>query len=248
MITAPQTRFSDVIRDINARLQGAYADPTTWEMRSLKRECEKVRDADPSDGWGLLGSYYALVGNADECDRCFAASFRLSKTPVTCGNYHANLGNLGYFSKAHQFFVDVGSPKLGMLSMFIEQAPCLGSFRTTVSYAEEAEAMGITSLPPLSEAYVRATGVLKRAGVTDEQVAQHLDAAGEILRRHRLFYGDKIRVNVSDVEGLFVGVTCIVPVAKTPKEVFELNVELAVAEQEMGVQKHPVFDVMFKPI
>jgi len=249
MKLAPQTRYAEIVDDLNAYLaRDVYADAGSWEMRSLKRECERVRDIDAFEGWALLGSYYALVGNLAETERCFNASIALRADAMIYGNYYASLSNLGYFTKSHQFLVENGAPEFGRLSALNNYARRLGSFKTAVSFNEKADAMGLVLHESLPDEYFHAARILKQNNFTDEQVNRHLDAAGEVLRRHALFYHDQIRIDVTDMEGVFVGVTCILDISKNPKEVLELNIELAKVEEEMDVERHPVFDVVFNPV
>ena len=198
-------------------------------------------------GWALLGSYYSALGDAGESERCFVASLRLCKDSVTHANYHTNLGNLGYFSKAHAHFVEHGRPEAGFLSMMSSFAQTMGSFQTAVAYTKKAEAMGIEPQVSISQSCQKAAEILEREGVSDEQVARHMDAAGEVLRRRKMFYHDTARIKVANIEGVFVGVTCVFAVTGDPMEVFEMNMELARVEREMDVVKNAAFDVIFKP-
>jgi len=249
MKLAAQTISSEVVDRLNRILhRGVYASPNEFDVRFLKRELEKLRDADVAFGWALFGSYNVLLGDLSETERCFSASFRLASVPAASGNYHASLCNLGYFNRAHHYFVEKGRPELGILSHMRDEAASTGSFQTAVAYSKEAESMGIALGPELNDRYVRAAKVLANAGVSDDDVTRHLDFAGEVLRRHKLFFINDIQVNVSDVDGEFIGVTCVLNVRKSPVDAFELNVELAELEQEMGLQKNPAFDVMFLPL
>ena len=249
MKLAPVPKHNQVNAKINAALEsGAYNDPGSFEMRLLRRECEQVVKAEPFMGWALLGSFFSALGDVEEAERCFSASLKLRNDYVTHANYHTNLGNLGLFSKAHQYFVEHGRPEKGQFSMMLGFAQTMGSFQTAVAYAEEAEAMGIELQEQLSESCRKAACLLASEGVSDEQVALHLDVAGEVLRRRRMFYYDAPKIKVSAVKGVFVGVTCVLAVAGSSMEVFEMNMELAQLEREMDVVKHPAFDVIFKPL
>lgn len=246
MKTVAKTRDHDVIERLNIALnEPSYADPNSFEMRWIKRECERVREVEPALGWSLLGCYYSMLGDAAEVKRCFEASWRLEKSSSAVGNYYANLSNLGYFSEAHKFFVEHGRPERGVLSYLAEKNT--GSFQTLVSYFDEAEAKGIVTVDATKNDYRAAARILSQNGVSDVEVARYMDAAGAVLRQHRMFFSDDIQVQVSDVEGVFVGVTCVFRVHRSREEVFDLNIELARAEREMDVQKNPVFDVMFLP-
>jgi len=248
MKLVPETRSSEIVEQLNEITgRGWYVDGNTFEMRKLRREIEKVRDVNAAIGWALLGSYAAISGDIAEVERCFNASMRLEEITTTHGNYHSTLGNLGYFSKAHQYFRDSGRPETGRFSQISQYAERMGSFQTVVAYDQEAREMNIET-PTIHGASVHAAAVLARAGVSDEQVVSHLDAAGEVLRRHHMFYGQEIEIKVADFDGEFTGVTCVFSVLGSPDEVFELNVALAAVEDEFCVQKHPAFDVIFLPV
>lgn len=249
MIIAAQTKFSEVIDQINEVLsKGTYADPDDFALRAILRDCKRVRDVDPARGWGLLGCYYSVLGDAAEVDRCFRASQDLAHLNVVCENYHANLVNLGYFSRAHEFFKSRAHPKSGMFSGMGRVAFSSGSIHTFLSFYETAVAMNL-EMPELPAAKAaRAAAVLKKAGLSDEHATRHLDAAGAVLRRHKLFHEQDVRLEVADEPGVFMGVTCIFRLRRSAEEVFELNLELAAEEDEMMVDKSPAFDVLFLPV
>jgi hypothetical protein len=249
MKLAPETRASELIDRLNDFLhQGVYADPGSFQMRAIKRDCEAVRDVEPAIGWALLGLYSALCGDIDKTEQCFNASFRLKYNDSVASNYYVSLGNLGFFTKAHEWLLEIGQPESGNLSSLIPYADHMGSFQTLLALSKHADSIGIILQNPLSESCVQAANILARFGVSDMDVLCHLDAAGHILRKNCIFNPGDIEVDISDIEGIFVGVTCILRIKKTPMEVFELNVELAEAEHTLNVKKHAVFDVMFKPV
>ena len=191
--------------------------------------------------------YYALLGDADQVDRCFRASQGLQDLTMACGNYHTNVTNLGFFFRAHEFYKARGNPEGGNFSTLSMIAFLSGSFETFVSYYDRAAAMNM-ELPvyPIEKAR-QVVAVLSAAGWTDEKVTKHLDAAGLVLRRHRMLFSEDAQIDVVDEPGVFQGVTCALPVKLDAEEVFELNMELAATEEELGVEKSPVFDVMFLP-
>jgi hypothetical protein len=242
-----KTREHEVIDRINVAIdQPNYADPNSFEMRWIKRECERVRDLEPGLGWSLLACYYSMIGDANEVRRSFEASWRLEQSAHACANYYANLSNLGYFSEAHDFFMDHARPEKGRLSQLASKTT--GSFQALVTYFDEAKAKGFVTVDPVHVDYRTAASVLSRNGISDAEVAQHMDAVGVVMRQHRMFYTGDIQVEVSDIEGVFVGVTCVFRVQRSQDEVFDLNIELAKIEREMNVPKKSVFDVMFLPV
>lgn len=248
MKLVPQTRSSELTDKLNNILHRAvFADRNSFEMRALKRECEQVRDVNPAVGWGLLGSYNGLLGDMEEAARCYKASLALANNPIVHRNYYAAMGNLGYFSMAHEYFVEVSKPELGNLSSLIENAESMGAFQTIVQRVEQAEAMNIQPKLQPTNATLKAARVLRKVGLSDEFVVRHLDAAGDVLRAARIFADGDMEVDACDIDGVFVGVTCVLRVDKTALEVFDLNQQLAKAERARSIEKNLAFDVMFKP-
>jgi hypothetical protein len=248
MKIAANTKSDEVIDKLNTVLRtGKYASSSDFALRVIRRECEQVRSVDPARGWSLLGCYHSLLGEADEVDRCFKASQDLRNISIACDNYHTNLTNLGYFSRAHEFFKARATPESGMFSLMANVAFTSGSFQTFLAFYDGAMAMNM-EMPVLPvERARRVAAVLSKAGVSDEQVTQHLDAAGVVLRKHKFFFADDGEIEVADEPGVFSGVTCIFRVNQSAEEVFELNMELSAAEDEMNVERSPAFDVLFFP-
>jgi len=248
MKLVPQTRSSELTDKLNSVLHRAiFADRNSFEMRALKRECEQVRDVDPAVGWGLLGSYNGLLGDIEEAARCYKASLALANNPIVHLNYYAAMGNLGYFSMAHDYFLEVSKPELGNLSSLISNAESMGSFQTIVQRVEQAEAMNLQPKLQLNGSFLKAVRVLRKVDLSDEFVVRHLDAVGDVLREAKMFADGDMEVDACDIDGVFVGVTCIFRVDGTALEVFELNQQLAKAERVRSIEKHLAFDVMFKP-
>lgn len=92
-----------------------------------------------------------------------------------------------------------------------------------------------------------AASILAQAGVTDVQVARHLEAVGAVLRRHKIAVDGAPRVSRTTVDGIASAVTYIFAVKCSPEEAFKLNVELAMEEEEMGIEKNQAFDALFLP-
>jgi hypothetical protein len=249
MNIVPNTRFTEVVDEVNLLLAvGRYADPFDLKLRQIKREAEKVRDAEPAEGWALLSCVHSILGEAAEVDRCFQASRRLAKIPVAIENYMANLGNLGYFSRAHEVFLEEGHPTKGMLSTLGEVGFRSGSIHAFVSYYQLAKEMkqDLAALP-IDDA-LKAASILSRAGVSDSQIAKHLDAVGSVLRRHSIFFHGDAQVRIADVDGVYSGVTYVFNLQLNSDEVFDLNLELANEEEAMGIERNVAFDAMFLPL
>lgn len=87
--------------------------------------------------------------------------------------------------------------------------------------------------------------ILRRAGLSDKDVARHIDAAGSVLREMRLCEVQQQQIIASNVENVMTGVTMVLYVKCDPAEIFSYNMALARKEEELNVVKHPAFDVVF---
>ncbi|WP_115954033.1 hypothetical protein [Cupriavidus plantarum] len=90
-----------------------------------------------------------------------------------------------------------------------------------------------------------AARLMAEAGLDDEDVAKHLDLAGEVLRNRRLKWSGHPCLCVHGVDGLFKAVTYVLSVRQSRDEVFEMNCELADAEVRANIKRHPYFDITF---
>jgi hypothetical protein len=247
-----QTNFSDVISSINILLlDGKHADASSFALRQLKRSCEQVRSVDAASGWSLLSSYYSVVGDVEEAERCFQASSKLAWIPVAAENHLTNLVNLGYFSKAQEFFCEYGSPKTGQFTGMARNGLAIGALRTFNDYflAFQSSQAEPAILPNVqSEVVPVALAILDRFGITDSAIGRHLDAAGTVLRRMRLFVDDMPKIQAIDEPGMFSGVTFVFYVKRSQDEVFELNMMLAQEEADIEIAKHLALDVVFMAI
>jgi hypothetical protein len=247
-IAVQTTDYPEVVDKINVLLNSlTYADPDGDAAREILRDCERVRRSEPAFGWSLLSLYYSVIGEPQEADRCFRASQAWENLLVTSENYHASLSNTGFFSKAHQFFEERGRPESGMFSAMAGNALMSGSIQTFVRYFDMAVLMQMEMPKFQIESARAAAALLERTGVSDEQLTRHLDAAGAVLRHHRLFFQEVAELEISDEPDVLIGVTYVFRIKMSSSEVFEMNLELAIAEEEMGIEKSPAFDVVFLP-
>jgi hypothetical protein len=247
-IAVQTTNYPEVVDKINVLLNSlTYADPSSSAAQEILRDCERVRRNEPAFGWSLLSLYYSVIGESQEADRCFRTSQAWENLFVASENYHASLSNTGFFSKAHSFFKERGSPETGMFSALANNALMSGSIQTFVLYFDMAVAMQMEMPTFQIESARIAADLLRRTGVTDEHLTRHLDAAGAVLRRHRLFFQEVAELEISDEPDVLIGVTYVFRIKMSPPEVFEMNLELALTEEEMGIEKSSSFDVVFLP-
>jgi hypothetical protein len=249
MTIAPKTIFSDVIEKVNAVLHGGrYANPSDFEWRKIKRECENLRNTDAAAGWAALSSLYAAFGDVVEMKRCYVASRHLRLDSAVESNFLANLGNLGLFDEALKFFIEHGNPTIGNFSSMLSHGFEIGAFQTIVGFSELAKTMNIDPSPEILSKSAAAAAVLSRAGLNDQDIAHHLNAVGNVLRDRKIFHYAMPEVRTSDVDGDFSGVTVVFRVSGSSDDVFEMNVALAEQEDVMNIKKDSSFDALFLPL
>lgn len=97
--------------------------------------------------------------------------------------------NLGYASKGLGTFRDWVDVAHGNIGSTVRLTPAVGAFEYMNSLLSKAAKAHITvedaDLWPMA---TEASTVLSKIGVTDDVCAKVIDVAGEVLRRHRLFW------------------------------------------------------------
>lgn len=248
MNIAPATLTNDIIAQLNnVRSNVYYAEKSSLIWIKIKRQCEKLVQANAAEGWGTLGLLYTTAGDVEEMERSFFNAIRLGGQSFFASNILASYGNLGLFSKAHALFEKVGDPEGGNFSELFQDGIEIGAFHKLSEFIGAAKKMNIEIDNFRLDLTERATSVLARAGISDSDVASNMDAAGTILRRKRIFASVPTDVLVTDVAGEFSGVTITFKLPLSPAEVFEFNIDLAAQEEVMHLKKSPAFDVVFLP-
>ena len=251
MKALPLPKTQDIIERINA-LQAAspyYIDPKgisdrTRQLRLIKRDIDDMFKVDARAAWEVTGAWKALVGDWDGVREAFTASLALGDSGSNRVNWLVNCLNLGMFSAARAAYADMGDPENSYFSMMLALGVRSGAIEQALRNVERARVMSISWDESDAEDVIKANEILREAGISDEQVARHLDAAGVVLSRHRI--RPQVHPRVIAAEGFFRGVTFAFPVPVSADEAFEMNVELAVEEEQAGVQKDVAFDVVFE--
>ncbi|WP_321789378.1 hypothetical protein [Burkholderia pyrrocinia] len=251
MKALPLPKTKEIVERINA-LQASspyYIDSTeisdfSRELRIIKRDIDSMFKVDACAAWEMTGAWKALLGDQDGVNEAFRASLALGYTGTNRANWSVNCLNVGLFTKAQQLYGEFGGPESDFFSTLVAVGVRAGAFAQTARFVERAREMKI-SWDERSAADVSvASDILQTAGITDEQVARHLDVAGVVLRRHNIHPTSHPRVTVAD--GFFRGVTVSFIVPVSSDEAFEMNVELASEEVQSDVEKSLAFDVVFE--
>jgi hypothetical protein len=219
----------------------------TREMRQIRAEIEQLFKVDAAAAWETLGAWYALAGDAKCMTEAFKNSFRLGGTETAHINFMVNTFNVGMFSATHDACVDFDKASGDGSNHFAPActiALCCGALTLSERFAHKASAMKKDLDAKVLNDLAGAVELLRAAGVSDADVARQLDVAGTVLRRHHM--RPRVNPRVTDAAGFFRGVTYAVHVPVSSAEAFEMNMELASAEEDAGIQRNVAFDVVFE--
>src|SRR5471032_1502784 len=187
-MTAPTTLSDNLLDLLNTmRQSGRYQRRDSIEWCSIKRECEQLLRSSPVDGWSALAMLHAASGDVTQMERCFQNASLLDAHPIILANRMAAYEHLGLFSEARAIFLKIGIPGGRYFAFALHAGLDIGSFHSVVEFAAEAKKLGLPMNPDDLAAASEAASILARAGVTDDDVARHLDAAGIVLRRAGMF-------------------------------------------------------------
>jgi hypothetical protein len=241
----PQTTENEIIRAANVLQESSpyYLSSSDITWRRLSRQAENLLNSEPAAGWGVLGSLYAIVGNHARMDEAFANSVRVERNRTSIKNWIGNRLNLGFFLSAQELFAAEADPKYGRFSYLFDVGVRACAFQRVTEYFTNAQKMAI-DLRMIDPSGAKAMAkLMEQAGLTDADVARHLDVAGEVLRTHRIFAAPAQHLRY--MPGVFNGITIVLDVPVGQSEAFDMNIELAQAEEENSIRKHVAFDVVF---
>lgn len=246
-----QKTTKDLVAKVNALQEASpkYIDPSSLtqesrEWRLMKRDIDALFRVDARDAWEVTGMWHALSADAEGMENAFANSIALGHSETNCLNLMVNRLNLANFSGAQEQYGAVGAPEANMFSTMVIDGFKAGAFQTVAAFIGRLPSMGIDWQDAgLKSDALDAAEILQKAGISDADVAKHLDIAGGVLKGHGIRPKGGPRVTVAP--GFFEAVTFQFEVPVSAKEAFEMNVELAIAEDEAGIPKDVHFDVVF---
>jgi tetratricopeptide (TPR) repeat protein len=193
-----------VFQEIGAVLRRTtrYLSPDDWDIRRLNKLAEQLVNADEVESYNALATLWQLTGLRNKALAYMDKAIRYSSNPgFHVSGMIAILSNLGFFSEALGHFKAWAAPEKGNMTNLWRRGYLCGAFRTMSSYLPKARKMGFDLGGLDIDTATRAANVMGKVGVTDEDVARVLDAAGNVLRAHKLFFaGDGLRVKVFDGE------------------------------------------------
>jgi hypothetical protein len=211
----PATIAADVTEKLNQLIDATtgYRSSTDFELRALLRECDKLANADAFSA--SLNRAYAvhLTGDLDSAKYWLTNAGKFPGSRLTIA--HAWTGihcNLGFFAIAANSFAslppDVCTDREHLASLGL----LCGAFSDVIAKSEGTSVAG--PLDDLVRIARRSTMVLETLKVDRNQMAAVLDAAGEVLRRHKLLFAGELPVvhTLDDADGVGMLYQYVVPV------------------------------------
>jgi hypothetical protein len=217
-------------------IDASDATPLAQAWHALKQDIDVVMDTDPRTAWDLTGAWCAVAGDADGARTAFAQSAALGATDATRTHWLATWRDLGMFSAAHDVFAQIGA----LDASAVADGLSIGAIERTAALIEQGHAMGLARDEAAARDVLDARSILRAAGLTDAHVAQQLDAAGRVLRRHRL--RPAIATRVTAVEGIFHGVTYLLKVPVEATRAADMNFEMVLEEIDTDIEPDHAFD------
>jgi Tfp pilus assembly protein PilF len=241
-----QTIANTLVEDANRLTENTayFIGLDNMEWRRLVREAIKLRNIDPHAGWAVLGMLYGIVGDVDQMNQAFRSSIDLRNNPTTIVNWIGNLVSVGQFSAAQELFAKEGHPTKASFTYLYEAGLMSFSYQKADEYFELAKEMNM-NLDALNKSSFARTlaSFLRERDISDAHLAKHFDAAGKIMRKHGIVVTHE--TSMAQIDGIHHGITVALDVPVSQEEAFDMNIELAMAEDEFGIEKHPAFDIVF---
>lgn len=253
----PQPASAQVIDGVNhLRQSGRILGERDWDIVRLLRDAERVVKVSPMKGWVAKACVLSLTGNAEKTDAAFHnARMLASSVPErveVCANWIVASEMLGRFDVATSLLDEIMSPQSGPSSAVFRSAATTGHLGKAAQYVQFWQQQNQPMDQALADKAILAARVLEREGISDAEVTQQLEVATGVLVRRGLvsvpymqgaMAGEVFRV--MDVPGEFQGVVYALRVKVSPEEAMDLNIDFAVAKDEIGIAERAGLTVAF---
>jgi hypothetical protein len=180
-----------------------------------------------------MGSWRGLAGDADGAESAFRNSMALGQSDVGRENWMITRRNLGLFSAAQAIYRELCVPRAQDLAIIARHGFLAGAVGQTAKLIEAARATGFEWDAEFAQQVMEAHSIMREAEVTDDEIAQRLDCAGEVLRRHG--WRPIVVLRVLSVEGIFRGVSFRFAVPVSLQKACDLDHELIREESKLAL-------------
>ena len=222
-----QTPIAEQIRAIIDR--GFILSKDYPTIVQLWDECQKLIKVDAVAGYSELSYLAQLCGNIDDAVSYARNAVKLTTQRKELGliTEMCVLGNLGYFARLAQLANERIKPETGWFGQYYTLLLASGQVRPLVDRYQDLPRMGIAQPANFPQAIVASRAVLDEAGISDVQIGHALDAAGQIMRDHKVIHlGTGPDVMLTRVGNDHV-VHFMFALPLTPEQVGEANWDLA---------------------
>lgn len=186
----PATKTNELLQEASELLLNSsrYHSMNEWVHKRLQREAENLMQADAFGAHILLGKLHESCGNVEEMRHHYENASKIGDKSVASGFLTAGMVNTGNFSEAQKHYIAAGNPVYGNFLEDRQLGLACFAIMQVVEYLKQAERMqlDLTGFP--SDTFHRIAYVMEKTGMTDAALAEMLDIAGEVMRRHSLFY------------------------------------------------------------
>lgn len=227
MPAKPATIEHELHARVNRILFGMteYLSGEDFEIRSLLKDADKLANASGIASSIIKAEIYQLTGNAERVRYWIDNARKLGHAQAADRATAIYLSNLGFFSEAAPAY-ERATSEVGQLKKLAAMGTLFASFGGMEKAAAlAAQAKLEVDMEPHLTIAKNARAVLSRLGVSEAQLRTMLDAAGEVMRRHRLMWADEFPVirTFSDDEDAALLYQLRLPVSS--EEAFEMTSE-----------------------
>ncbi|MCW5299258.1 hypothetical protein DXT88_13840 [Herbaspirillum lusitanum] len=239
----PKTIANSLIQELVEKVsRSRYFLEEDFAWHQMVRKARPLQSERRYQWDGVMGLLYTYVMRFDEAESCLRNSLALHGSDVPVLNLMQGLIEAGRFLKAQEHFSSYGRPNRGSFTILLPLALECCAFRVLSSYIDEAEKMNL-EIPDIHTPLRSVIRLLDQHGISDQDIAAHMEAAAEVLRRRRIRVVLKRSLAGSEQAPELFTVCFVVPLE--PAEIFKMNIELAELEDELQIKKSLVFDVAF---
>lgn len=226
-----------------------YADRSAIQVLRLIHDIGKLKKVDAASAYCLLGMVEFLVGNHEAGEHEFAKAWPLNPDARLYSNLWCCLANAGFASKANALVPSVFHPSRN-LDGFLEigrTAITSGSIIAVCNHLDVVESMKIDLSGFPVDVFRKAKALMGELCLSDENVADFLDVAGQVLRDRKMFFlGPTSRLVVIDTpdypeRGLYFSFDIPVSHDEAANIYFELAERLCQKYDALPVGLHVAF-------
>lgn len=229
MRATPQTIGNELTAAVNALMHSSYLHPDDLRLQVLRLRLDTLATVDLPESLLLRAFLEHFTGNIERVEEIVEAAVAAGATEARVAAVRGpTLINLGYFSRARGLLSSAADPRKGSFSSLRTYLLWSGAVIKSVEYARESEKMGMAQAEDaMIQLSHRAAEILQEHQVSDGELSEILDLAGEVMRRHRaIFVGAYPELEVLEDERPPI-VHMTFPLELPPSEVADANFELA---------------------